>query len=290
MKFSKSLGILVEEALPEWRDKFLSYKDLKKQLKLIYPKDGDKPPSKRPRLSDDEARTDGGDLADEGGDVSKEVSDFVRLLENEMEKFNSFFEEKEEEYVIRWKELQDRVAEAKDSNEELMRVGREIVDFHGEMVLLENYSALNYTGLLKILKKHDKRTGVLIRFPFVQRVMQQPFFSTEVLDKLVKECEGMLDHVFSRNDPSGPSEAAKAEEQCKPVTEAREIVLKAPIELAEIKQLESVYGKQTETALRVLKDIRSGSSTVSAFSLPPLQINVVEEDSKNIHVLQQEAK
>ncbi|KAL6212073.1 hypothetical protein ACLB2K_017295 [Fragaria x ananassa] len=290
MKFSKSLGILVEEALPECRDKFLSYKDLKKQLKLIYPKDGDKPQSKRPRLSDAEARTDGGDLADEGGDVSKEVSDFVRLLENEMEKFNSFVEEKEEEYVIRWKELQDRVAEAKDSNEELMRVGREIVDFHGEMVLLENYSALNYTGLLKILKKHDKRTGVLIRFPFVQRVMQQPFFSTEVLDKLVKECEGMLDHVFSRNDPSGPSEAAKAEEQCEPVTETREIVLKAPIELAEIKQLESVYGKQTETALRVLKDIRSGSSTVSAFSLPPLQINVVEEDSKNIHVLQQEAK
>jgi SPX domain protein involved in polyphosphate accumulation len=107
MKFSKSLGILIEEALPEWRDKFLSYKDLKKQLKLIYPKDGDRPPSKRPRLSEDEARTDGGDLADEnsegGGDVSKEVADFVRLLENEMEKFNSFFEEKEEEYVIRWK-------------------------------------------------------------------------------------------------------------------------------------------------------------------------------------------
>lgn len=101
MKFSKSLGILVEEALPEWRDKFLSYKDLKKQLKLIYPKDGDKPPSKRPRLTDDEARTD-----DEGGDVSKEVADFVRLLEKEMEKFNSFFEEKEEEYVIRWKVIQ----------------------------------------------------------------------------------------------------------------------------------------------------------------------------------------
>lgn len=106
MKFSKSLGILIEEALPEWRDKFLSYKDLKKQLKLIYPKDGDMPLSKRPRLSEDQARTDGGDLADEnseGGDVSKEVADFVRLLENEMEKFNSFFEEKEEEYVIRWK-------------------------------------------------------------------------------------------------------------------------------------------------------------------------------------------
>lgn len=51
-------------------------------------------------------------------------------------------------------ELQDRVAEAKDSTEELMRVGREIVDFHGEMVLLENYSALNYTGsYLYMLKR-----------------------------------------------------------------------------------------------------------------------------------------
>lgn len=288
MKFSKSLGILIEEALPEWRDKFLSYKDLKKQLKLIYPKDGDKPPNKRPRLSDDDDdRADG-----EGGEVSKEVTDFVRLLENELEKFNAFFEEKEEDYVIRWKELQDRVADAKDSNEELMNVGREIVDFHGEMVLLENYSALNYTGLLKILKKHDKRTGALIRLPFVQRVMQQPFFTTDVLNKLVKECEVMLDHVFSKNDPSAPCEATKVEERCEStsVTENRDRIFKAPTELAEIKQMESVYVKQTVSALRVLKEVRSGSSTVSAFSLPPLQINVMEEDLKNMPVLEQVAK
>lgn len=44
-------------------------------------------------------------------------------------------------------ELQDRVARAIDSNAELMSLGREIVDFHGEMVLLENYTALNYTGM-----------------------------------------------------------------------------------------------------------------------------------------------
>lgn len=44
-------------------------------------------------------------------------------------------------------ELQDRVARGMDSNVELMSLGREIVDFHGEMVLLENYTALNYTGM-----------------------------------------------------------------------------------------------------------------------------------------------
>ncbi|KAJ6674019.1 SPX DOMAIN-CONTAINING PROTEIN 3 [Salix viminalis] len=177
----------MEETLPDWRDKFLSYKDLKKQLKLIYPKDGDKPLNKRPRLDDDQL---------DSGEVEKEVIDFVRVLEDEMEKFNSFIVEKEEDSVIKWKELQDRAEKAKDSSEELMKVGREIVDFHGEMVLLENYSALNYTGLVKILKKYDKRTGALVRVPFIQRIMQQPFYTTHVLNKLIKECESMLDHIF----------------------------------------------------------------------------------------------
>ena len=43
-------------------------------------------------------------------------------------------------------ELQDRVAKAKDFSDEMIKIRKEIVDFHGEMVLLENYSALNYTG------------------------------------------------------------------------------------------------------------------------------------------------
>jgi hypothetical protein len=47
--------------------------------------------------------------------------------------------------------LQDRVAKVKDYSEEMMKIRKEIVDFHGEMVLLENYSALNYTGAFLIL-------------------------------------------------------------------------------------------------------------------------------------------
>lgn len=33
------------------------------------------------------------------------------------------------------------------SNIEMIKIRKEIVDFHGEMVLLENYSALNFTGV-----------------------------------------------------------------------------------------------------------------------------------------------
>lgn len=40
-------------------------------------------------------------------------------------------------------------------------------------VLLENYSNLNYTGLVKILKKHDKRTGLFLRHPFITTVLRQ---------------------------------------------------------------------------------------------------------------------
>ena len=48
--------------------------------------------------------------------------------------------------MIVLQELQDSVARANNSNEERIKIRKEIVDIHGEMVLLENYSALNYTG------------------------------------------------------------------------------------------------------------------------------------------------
>ncbi|RVW54064.1 SPX domain-containing protein 1 [Vitis vinifera] len=153
----------------------------------------------------------------------------------------------------------------------LMKIGREIVDFHGEMILLENYSALNYTGLVKILKKYDKRSGALIRLPFIQKVLQEPFFTTDVLYKLVKECETMLDHLFSMNkEPSASSpKGTKGKEPNGPdtTTESKERQLKVPKELAEIEHMESMYVKLTLSALRVLKEIRSGSSTVNTFSL-----------------------
>lgn len=300
MKFGKSLSNQIEETLPEWRDKFLSYKELKKKLKLIEPNKtggsgaGERP-SKRPKV---EAFGDAAaDVAAAAGDkevMSREEIDFIQLLEDELEKFNSFFVEKEEEYIIRLKELQDGVAKAKDYSEEMMKIRKEIVDFHGEMVLLENYSALNYTGLVKILKKYDKRTGALIRLPFIQKVLQQPFFTTDLLYKLVKECETMLDWLFPTTDSTNASATTStADEERDPTTSAAtksDGSLIVPKELAEIEYMESLYMKSTISALRVLKQIRSGSSTVSVFSLPPLQLSGTDETWKKVPVLEQAAK
>ncbi|PHU08307.1 SPX domain-containing protein 1 [Capsicum chinense] len=286
MKFGKSLSNQIEETLPEWRDKFLSYKDLKKKLKLIEPKkssdSGDVRANKKMKYAI-------GDTTEKDTMTGAEV-EFVNLLEDELEKFNSFFVEKEEEYIITLKELQDRVAKAKDRNDEIIKIRREIVDFHGEMVLLENYSALNYTGLVKILKKYDKRTGALLRLPFIQKVLQQPFFTTDLLYKLVKECENLIDRLFPVIDASRIADEADGNETSTSNNNKSAGLLRAPKELTEIEYIESLYMKSTISALRALKEIRSKSSTVSAFSLPPLQISGLEDTWNKIPILEQVAK
>ncbi|CAH2060844.1 unnamed protein product [Thlaspi arvense] len=285
MKFGKSLSNQIEETLPEWQDKFLSYKDLKKKLKLMEPRGGDNRPNKRSRSDPNSVD------ADSTAGMTKEELDFIRLLEEELEKFNCFFVEKEEEYIIRLKELKDQVARAKNSNEEMINIKKEIVDFHGEMVLLMNYSALNYTGLAKILKKYDKRTGALIRLPFIQKVLQEPFFTTDLLNTFVKECEAMLDRLFPSNKGWNPEVEGEATTSVKTATEGSDL-LRVPKDLSEIEYMESLYMKSTVSALRVLKEIRSGSSTVSVFSLPPLPASGLEDDSwkKKVGVLEQVAK
>lgn len=81
MKFWKILKRQIEQTLPEWRDKFLSYKNLKKQLKIMCPKDASTPP----KLD------------------AYQVHHFLCLLQVEIDKFNTFFVNQEEEYIIKWK-------------------------------------------------------------------------------------------------------------------------------------------------------------------------------------------
>jgi len=106
-----------------------------------------------------------------------------------------------------------------------------------------------YAGLAKILKKYDKRTGGLLRLAFIQKVLEQPFFITDLVSKLVKQCENMIDAVFP----------VEAEEKGK---EGRETITVAG---------EGIF-RNAIAALMTMKEIRKGSSTYSHFSLPPLNL------------------
>ncbi|THU64287.1 hypothetical protein C4D60_Mb01t24870 [Musa balbisiana] len=233
MKFGKRLKRQIEESLPEWRDKFLCYKDLKKLVKLI---SATQPPAKA-------------------------EAEFICLLDSEIDKFNAFFVDQEEEFIIRQMELQERIkmVAATSAAAEFGRIGTEMVNLHGEMVLLVNYSSVNYTGLAKILKKYDKRTGGLLRLPFIEKVLEQPFFTTDLISKLVKECESTMDSMF-------PAAAAAA-------TAAREEA---------VMMVEQRVFRNAVAALVTMQELRRGSSTYGHFSLPPLTL----PDADLLHSLQ----
>ncbi|CAN6289175.1 unnamed protein product [Urochloa humidicola] len=220
MKFGKRLKKQIEESLPEWRSHFLNYKELKRRVNAVS--------SAAPSPAAE--------------------AEFLTLLDAEIDKFNAFFLEQEEEFVIRQRELQERIQQATEA--EMARIQREVVDFHGEMVLLLNYSSVNYTGLAKILKKFDKRTGGVLRLPVIAGVLQQPFFTTDLISELVRDCEAMMEAVFP---PAAVSAAARDLEERQALAAAEQSIF-----------------RNTVAALLTMQEVRSGSSTVGHFSMPPM--------------------
>lgn len=135
---------------------------------------------------------------------------------------------------------------------------------------------------MKILKKYDKRSGELMRLPFIQKVLHEPFFRTEVLNNLVNDCEIMIYGIFSWHEQLTPPEEIGQKEGCSDwaATEDSEKLLRLPEELSAIENMENMYMRLTMSALRTLREIRSGSSTVSMFSLPPMQGHDLDEFGK----------
>ncbi|CAI5491793.1 unnamed protein product [Closterium sp. Naga37s-1] len=281
MKFGKRLRDQEEDTLPEWRGKFLRYKELKKRLKTISAESPER------ELEGAEQPL---DLCDESSDIVRRAlfsgsseDPFVQLLLSELDRFNDFFADKEEEFVIRMHTIKQRIASevprrsASDGTVQeflldnadsagVNSIRRAIVALHGEMVLLENYSSLNYMGLVKIVKKHDKRTSHPLR-PFLRTVLQQPFCTTELLSQLISECEVLLQQLLPPSEQSScnhpvvtlhqdvPSAAAEEVE----VTPAREPAA-AEFDSDDNDTVAMVY-RSACSALRALIEIRSSSKT-----------------------------
>ncbi|CAL5401235.1 unnamed protein product [Camellia sinensis] len=258
MKFGKRLKQQVQETLLEWHDKFLSSKDL--NVRLIS--------SDLPMMN--------GSL-----EFGKAEAEFMYLLNNEIEKFNSSFMEQEEDFIIRHKELQQRIEKVTeiwgpngsqplemDYKEQMGKIRKEIVNFHGEMVLLMNYNNIYSQWLAKILKKYDKRTSGLLCSPFIQNVLQQPFYTTDLISKLVKECESIIDAMFP---------VVEEEEEEGIICGEREVITVSG---------EGVF-RNTVAALLTMQEIRRGSSTYGHFSLPPTcQILISCRPFNSIHPYQ----
>ena len=124
MKFGKEFRTHLEETIPEWRDKFLCYKPLKKLLKR-FPNN----PISLTTQNQHQTQNQNGQSLENNGDPTVDVGRdgpsaggngtasgpserfmsldefqdwFVRLLNDELDKLKDFYVEKEEDYVIRF--------------------------------------------------------------------------------------------------------------------------------------------------------------------------------------------
>lgn len=262
MKFGKEFKTHLEETIPEWRDKFLCYKPLKKLLKHHLP------------ITTTTTTTPINlhlHFLQQPFSPNILQAWFLRILNQELEKFNDFYVDKEEEFVIRFQELKERIERLKEKSsqsekytsdcefsEEMMDIRKDLVTIHGEMVLLKNYSSLNFAGLIKILKKYDKRTGGLLQLPFTQIVLRQPFFTTEPLTRLVHECEENLELLFPLQEEVIQSTPHPEHESRPSVDNTTNTVPETSSTLGE----ETVHlYRSTLAAMRAIKGLQKASST-----------------------------
>ncbi|KAK9807254.1 hypothetical protein WJX73_003372 [Symbiochloris irregularis] len=180
MKFGALLRTSAED-VPELQNLFLCYKQLKKKLKRL--------PARATTGSVDQGMT-------------AEERSFVQTLNADVLHFNDLFIEKEEESVIKLGDLEEQAGAASNS-EEIAKALTHAVDLHGQLLLLVHWSILAYTGLVKILKKHHKRTGFPIRAPHLENLLSQPFCSVELLTQLVRKAEDTSQQLATRLRSNG---------------------------------------------------------------------------------------
>ncbi|TPX38549.1 hypothetical protein SeMB42_g06669 [Synchytrium endobioticum] len=175
MKF----GVLLDDHLfPEWRFYYLDYNELKRQLKV---------------------RT---AANPQGKFAEQDEAAFVEILERELEKVASFRALKSDELERRVAHAQaavDSILSSSDKpNETRMRaVEDELNKIATEMTELSKFVRLNYTGFMKILKKHDKHAGFQLKPTFMVRLAHRPFYKEgdRSVDSLVIRLSRLFDIV-----------------------------------------------------------------------------------------------
>ncbi|KAL4853677.1 SPX domain-containing protein 5 [Chlorella vulgaris] len=132
---------------------------------------------------------------DEGQDLRRpdpeQEARFVALVEQCVQQLNEDYLSKEEMLVIKADLAQSGGAAAGTHGELLASYGA-AVNLHGELVLLCHWSMMAYTGIVKILKKHHKRTGQRVQSALLANLLAQPFCSLEEVRGMVRATEQQI--------------------------------------------------------------------------------------------------
>ncbi|KAF9579233.1 vacuolar transporter chaperone [Lunasporangiospora selenospora] len=172
MKFGAHLSHAIQ---PDWSFNYVAYDELKNVLKS-------------------RTETQIWNETDEGY--------FVELLERELEKVFSFQNVKISEIrrKLDYYNLQAQEFKKRGAEEESWRALEiELLRLVAEIDVLAKYTRLNYTGFLKIVKKHDKQTRWMLKSIFHVRLNSKPFHK-ENYDAIIVRLSAIYHIVTARGE------------------------------------------------------------------------------------------
>ncbi|KAI7906037.1 VTC domain-containing protein [Cokeromyces recurvatus] len=169
MKF----GAQLQEAIyPEWESYYIDYNILKLKLR---------------KVQQDELFTE------------KDETEFVELLDNNLEKVNDFHNEQLKRIKKEIDKCTSLISSQNNTNEddtdELANIQEKINNIADDINRLEKFTRLNYTGFLKIVKKHDRYTNYVLRPMFMVRLNQCPFWKEKESDVFLIQLSSLFSQV-----------------------------------------------------------------------------------------------
>ncbi|DBA04970.1 TPA: hypothetical protein N0F65_006972 [Lagenidium giganteum] len=178
MKFGKVLLQSQRMSSSSWEAAWFDYKLLKKiikdcaQIKKETQMEGDKLVKKKIKPC---AREDNDSIR-----RSADEMNFFRTLRREIKKIADFFVKEQARYTAQVADIEAmynelKLAPSEATKTEMMKC---CVTMYKELLLLENFAVMNFCGVSKILKKHDKWTGYATRHKFMHTILMKQPFST----------------------------------------------------------------------------------------------------------------
>lgn len=176
VKFGRGLA---EQRKPEWADGYVDYKKLKKTLGLMV-ENGHIQEFNEDMLYSPLSLATSSEVLAPGGPREQ---DFMRQIEEEIDKVNRFSEKLQEDLNTYVKRLGEAFCAWERCGSKAADAALIIKDVEGAEQWLEDfelYVNLNYMAFSKILKKHDKYSTCPFRMPFLMRIQCETF----VADKM----------------------------------------------------------------------------------------------------------
>lgn len=194
MKFGKVLQQSTQMSPSAWEPYWADYKLLKKiikdcaQIKKEEKLQGDRLVKIKIKPS---AKTDNDSIRQ-----SQDETNFFRTLRGEIKKIADFFLKEQARHTSQVAAIDASFQQLKTnpgSEAAKTALMKSCVSLYKELLLLENFAVMNFCGISKILKKHDKWTGYATRNKFMHTIlMKQPFATYEPLLQMIDR----LEHIF----------------------------------------------------------------------------------------------